>query len=460
LLLPGGAPAPPRLHSGEVIIDLQGGDTRFTTGMVAQFPGSRGYTVESGAWIPGYQGITPMVSPSTGGPAGAMLDLDLLLQVARNSPRWGLGTPVYQLGGELPPTLTPEQFDPAGRLFAQPPGVSLLARPFFPARGMGGRLIPISIEGQPAQSDVSGLFPTTHPELWGQGTQIYLRRPFALQAASPVQAEMMGQEINRMLRPNGFVDLRLLRSGDRRIARTIATQIPGAELVEVGQGAIRAFVDSGYTSLPSDARQAEILRAAEADLRAGGLGGGDFNSIIRIYRPAAGTVGTGVDVRPVVMYRGTTYRWIEGRSPIIHDLGPGTYWSYDREEAVAFAQMRSADAQREEPGTAGILLRSEVPSTELGRVFDFYNNSALRSEWEAYVARQPGGFFVLAGGSAQMYNGHFENWLHTRGARLQDFDVIVGPDYIHGGSQICIRDQDIGSRVLSRAQELLVPTSR
>ena len=40
-------------------------------------------------------------------------------------------------------------------------------------------------------------FTPLQPDLWGQGTQIYLRRPFALQAASPAQADAMGQEINR-----------------------------------------------------------------------------------------------------------------------------------------------------------------------------------------------------------------------------------------------------------------------
>ncbi|HTX91839.1 MAG TPA: hypothetical protein VMC09_11560 [Anaerolineales bacterium] len=288
LQLPSGPSTPPRLYSGQVIIDLQGGDTRFTSGMVAGQPGARGYTVESGAWMLGYQNITRTVSPLTGGPVTAMDDLNLAMQIARNSPRWSLGTPVSQLGGELPPGLSLEQIDPAGQLFAQPPGVSLITEPFFPARGMGGRLIPISIGGQPAQMDVAGLETTIHPELWGQGTQVYMRRPFALQALSPAQADAMGQEVNRMTRPGGFFEFRLLRSGDRRIARTIAAQIPGAEVVEVDQRAIRTFVDSGYSSLPADTRQAEILRNAESDLRAGGLGGGNFNSIIRIYKPAGG----------------------------------------------------------------------------------------------------------------------------------------------------------------------------
>ncbi len=455
LLLPGG-PTPRQLYSGEVIIDLQGGDTSFVRGVVAQLPGARGYTVESGAWIPGYQGITPTISPLTGGHRAAMDELDLLLQIARNSPRWELGIPAYQLEGRMPPILTPEQMTP----FAQPPGVTLIPDPFFPASGMGGRVLPISIGGRPAQMDVAGLSTTTHPELWGEGSQIYLRRPFALQAASPAQAEAMGQEINRMLRPNGFLDLRLLRSGDRRIARTIAAQIPGAEVVEVDQRAIRTFVDSGYTSLPSDARQAEILRAAEPDLRAGGLGGGDFNSILRVYRPAAPAGGGAAEGQPAVLYRGTTYRWMAGGSSDIHDLGPGTYWSYEREQGVRFAQMRSSEAQRDEPGTVGLLLQSEVAPSDLGRVFDFYNNPTLRREWEAFVSRQPGGDFVLRGGSAQMYNAHFENWLSTRGMQLQNFDVIVGPDYIHGGSQVCIRDQSIAARVLAQAQRQIEPTRR
>jgi hypothetical protein len=52
-----------------------------------------------------------------------------------------------------------------------------------------------------------------------------------------------------------------------------------------------------------------------------------------------------------------------------------------------------------------------------------------------------------------MYNGHFQNWLRSRGNSLDDFDVIIGPEYIRGGSQACIRNETIADRLLSRADE-------
>ena len=190
--------------------------------------------------------------------------------------------------------------------------------------------------------------------------------------------------------------------------------------------------------------------AREAGAARAGMPSGEAAAVGRAGGEARVAVGGG---QPVVVYRGTTYRFIEGRSRMVHDLGDGTYWTYEMSQGVRFAQLRRAQVQSVEPGAPGVVLRAEVHPAELGRVMDFYNNPALRGEWEAFVRSQPGGRYVLQGGPSEIYNGHLQNWLQSRGIRLQDFDVIVGPDYIHGGSQICIRNPGIAARVLSRARE-------
>lgn len=155
----------------------------------------------------------------------------------------------------------------------------------------------------------------------------------------------------------------------------------------------------------------------------------------------------------IILYRGTVYRFIRGRSRQIHDLGEGAYMTLDPELAVRYAQIRRAEVRALEPGTPGIVLRIETDPGELGRIFDFYNNPALRGEWETFLRGQPGGEYVLRGGPAELYNAHFENWLTSKGMSLEQFDVIIGPEYIRGGSQVCIRNEGLADRLLARAEE-------
>lgn len=170
--------------------------------------------------------------------------------------------------------------------------------------------------------------------------------------------------------------------------------------------------------------------------------------------PLPGGTGAAAGEAPrAVLYRGTTYRFMRGRSRDIHDLGDGVYMTYDADLAVLYAQERRVLVQATDPGAPGIVLRVEAETGELGRVLDFYYDRALRSDWETFVARQPGGDIVLRGGPAEMYNGHFQNWLRSRGTSLDNFDVIIGPEYIRGGSQVCIRNEGIATRLLDRAEE-------
>ena len=87
-----------------------------------------------------------------------------------------------------------------------------------------------------------------------------------------------------MLRQGGFAEFRILAASDRHVVEVIAQQISSAEIVEVTQGMIRRFLAEG--TVPVDPHQAEILRAAERDMRNefNPLGEGTFNRIIRVYK--------------------------------------------------------------------------------------------------------------------------------------------------------------------------------
>jgi len=170
-------------------------------------------------------------------------------------------------------------------------------------------------------------------------------------------------------------------------------------------------------------------------------------------RPSGGARGAAEKTPPLTLYRGTVYRFVRGRSRQVHDLGDGVYMTFDSELAVRYAQERRVQVQALERGAPGIVLRVEAEPSELGRVLDFYNNRGLRAEWESFLHHQAGGEFVLRGGPAEMYNAHFENWLWTKGIAPEQFDVIIGPEYIRGGSQVCIRNENIADSLLRKAEE-------
>jgi len=89
-----------------------------------------------------------------------------------------------------------------------------------------------------------------------------------------------------MLKPGGFVELRLLRGGEEAQAEAIAAQIPGARVVTVPRGAITSFARTGERPPMISDEQWAILQDAAPDIQGnfGALGEGTYARIVRIYR--------------------------------------------------------------------------------------------------------------------------------------------------------------------------------
>ena len=142
--------------------------------------------------------------------------------------------------------------------------------------------------------DVAGIKPTTHPELHGKVTEAYWRRPFGLGKADAGAVAELGGEFDKMLKPGGFIEFRVLPAADAKVAQRIAAHIPGSRTVEVPQRAIDAYyksLDAGVPKRPPalSNEQWSILEGAGSDLlqSKAALGKGVFNRIIRIYKPSA-----------------------------------------------------------------------------------------------------------------------------------------------------------------------------
>lgn len=159
----------------------------------------------------------------------------------------------------------------------------------------------------------------------------------------------------------------------------------------------------------------------------------------------------------VTLYRGTTHVWINGVSRTDHDLGDGWYLTRDGALALRYAAERREQAQQQHPGAVGVVLRVEATTSELGLLLDFHGDPALRTEWETFARTRGGaaGEWVLRGGPAQLYNGLFSIWVNERfGRPPQGFDTIIGPEYIRGGSQVCIHNSALRERLRARLTEV------
>jgi hypothetical protein len=307
------------LGSGPLIVDLQAGpqvgilpthpgfgQRSYLAQTVLSIPGARGVAVESADFLLGFP--TPRAGlfgePNTLVPGVYPTDprdLALARQLVQSTPLWPpytagqvgralRGWPEEQLA-TAPFALQPWQINPS-MAFPRSGPVVVLTEPtgapseFFPATGGPSasgdpRLVPLN------QGDVQALRPSTLPQLYGLADRVLWRRPFALFRATPDVVAAMGQEINRLLKPGGFADLRVLEPDDVPIVQGLSAHIQGARRVEVPRQAIEYFLGRDGRRWPGlNDEQWRILQEAAPDIRREQptLGRGAFESIIRIYK--------------------------------------------------------------------------------------------------------------------------------------------------------------------------------
>jgi Domain of unknown function (DUF4157) len=281
-----GAPA----RRGPLIVDLQsgpmtgrGGERSFLRQRVGEVPDARGIAVEPGDYRLGYEGVQPT------GPR----DLRFARMLMHRLPEFPGPADLAEAAAAGRPGEWPaHRFDPAAR-FPQTGDVRMLQNPaapgmtptpaeFFPPVSRSGRVVPTDLR------DVAGLRPTSHPELHGQVSEAYWRRPFGLGTADAPTVEALGKELDAILRPGGFAEFRVLPSGDARVARQVQQHMPGSRVVEVPQRAIRQYAETDFATRPAGLTDEQwgMLQAARSDIAGSHdpLGRGLFNRIVRIYK--------------------------------------------------------------------------------------------------------------------------------------------------------------------------------
>jgi hypothetical protein len=151
----------------------------------------------------------------------------------------------------------------------------------------------------------------------------------------------------------------------------------------------------------------------------------------------------------IVLYRGTTYRFRLGDPSdelggIRHDLGPGIYFTDDPKLAATYA--KEVRGTSDEPG---IMLKAELAVEDLGNTLDLVNGP-FAGRWDD-LAEQAGKVGLWNEKYLNLLNG----FLNEIGHKLDDFDTIIGPEYLRGGSQFRIRrNSRVYDKMLEKCSEI------
>jgi hypothetical protein len=133
----------------------------------------------------------------------------------------------------------------------------------------------------------------------------------------------------------------------------------------------------------------------------------------------------------------------------VHDLGDGLYFTSEEALARQYATLRAGDK------TTPQLFRIDLERSALGRVLDLTKDA----RWAEFMRRPafPGGPTqrALIEMVNENYSSFFRAFLAEHKLNLADFDAVIGPEYVRGGTQVCIRNPALQAQI--RSNMALVP---
>jgi hypothetical protein len=140
--------------------------------------------------------------------------------------------------------------------------------------------------------------------------------------------------------------------------------------------------------------------------------------------------------------------WFRGQSSVlapsspggsIHDFGDGMYLTDSRQVAELYAETRVSKG-----GGKAEVLMIRLERSELGRVLDLDKDP----RWERFLKTPqvpklphttPANLIKLAN---ENYGRLFQEFVRSNRIQLQHYDAVIGPEYVRGGSQLCILHRD------------------
>jgi hypothetical protein len=123
----------------------------------------------------------------------------------------------------------------------------------------------------------------------------------------------------------------------------------------------------------------------------------------------------------------------------IHDFGDGMYLTDSREVAEMYARTRVAEG-----GGQAEVLTINIERSELGRVLDLNNDP----RWQQFLRHPqvPGRPDLTPENLIKManenYGRFFEQFVRENKIRINEYDAVIGAEFVRGGSQLAILHKD------------------
>ena len=121
---------------------------------------------------------------------------------------------------------------------------------------------------------------------------------------------------------------------------------------------------------------------------------------------------------------------------VVHDLGGGVYFTDSSATAKVYASLRSGGVQANERVITGT-----VDPHSLGAVIDFREDAQFMDLYNYLLTTGPV--------SGERYRGLVDGRLAQMGKSIEDFAVLIGPEGVRGGTQMCIRVPEDAASVVS-----------
>jgi len=164
-----------------------------------------------------------------------------------------------------------------------------------------------------------------------------------------------------------------------------------------------------------------------------------------------------------MLWRGTASnvtRAIHGQKGFYHDVGHGLYLTNQEWLAEGYARLRSSEAEGSKP----ILLHAAFPRNELppgSRILNLTGGST-GALWEFFLrseAAKPGGFDIFNNVVyrnqmwGQTYYHFFTRFLKMHNLDVNNYDIILAPEYVRDGIQIVVRNEALEKKILAKMNE-------
>ncbi len=206
------------------------------------------------------------------------------------------------------------------------------------------------------------------------------------------------------------------------------------ELVHVAQSASAPATEGApLLSRPGDASERQAHAVTDRFMK--GMAHPGFHPV----RPTAR-----IGLVPELWYRG----YAEGAPPPekgwVHDLGEGHYFSDSPDAAEEYATTRAQGNPALRRVARGI-----VDPAKLGRVLDLTKEKDFMTPFKHTKEGVPGVSEGLPSVSGEPYANLLKGFLQKKNLKLEDFELIIGPEGVRGGRQMCIRNAKTAAQVLA-----------